>query len=100
MREVASPFSDTAASVILIRNGCRLYAYRNECPHSHGRLNSQTGRFLTGDGTQLLCAYHLARFRFSDGYCTDGPCRGKSLCAVEVSEVRGSVFAACPGATG
>jgi nitrite reductase/ring-hydroxylating ferredoxin subunit len=31
-----------------------------------------------------MCAHHSALFRFEDGKCIDGPCKGASLDAVQV----------------
>ena len=35
--------------------------------------------FFDRSGNYLLCTSHGAHFHPDDGYCTRGPCRGKSL---------------------
>lgn len=65
--------------VILVREGGTLRAYRNECPHQPLPLNIDR---LRTAGREMLCDHHPARFRFADGYCTEGPCAGASLVAL------------------
>jgi nitrite reductase/ring-hydroxylating ferredoxin subunit len=62
------------------REGVLLYI--NACPHLGVPLDWQPGKFLTVDGTRIMCATHGAEFRISDGYCVRGPCRGDSLTKV------------------
>lgn len=70
-------------SLIVIKLGARIVAYRNICPHAGRPLNWAPGKFLYAHG-QLVCAAHGASFRPEDGYCLGGPCRGASLAAVNV----------------
>jgi nitrite reductase/ring-hydroxylating ferredoxin subunit len=73
--------------IFLIRKDGAVYAYLNLCPHAATRLDNWPDRFLTQDERQILCGNHAALFRIEDGFCTSGPCAGKSLEAVPV-EVR------------
>jgi len=73
--------------IFLVRKGGAVYAYLNLCPHAATRLDNWPDRFLTQDETQILCGNHAALFRIEDGFCTSGPCAGKSLERVPV-EVR------------
>jgi nitrite reductase/ring-hydroxylating ferredoxin subunit len=72
----------------VVREGDRVFAYLNRCPHAGHPLNWQPDRFLTADGTQLLCSSHGARFVIDTGYCVAGPCVGRGLVGLAV-EVQG-----------
>jgi nitrite reductase/ring-hydroxylating ferredoxin subunit len=80
-------------SIILLRQGQRVLAYRNECPHTGRRLDWAPGRFLI-DGNQLVCAAHGACFHIDSGRCVSGPPRGDTLRAVAVEVIDGAVVAA------
>lgn len=75
---------DAASSVVVVRNGDRIRAWRNICPHAGRFLNWAPGKFLFSKQGDLVCAAHGAVFRTRDGLCTDGPCRGSSLVPVPV----------------
>jgi nitrite reductase/ring-hydroxylating ferredoxin subunit len=68
-------------SIIVHRDGNRLAAWRNACPHQGRRLDYVPGKFLI-DGNNLVCAAHGASFRLADGVCVAGPCRGERLQAL------------------
>lgn len=53
--------------------------YRNACPHLGVPLDWAPDRFLSADGSVIMCGTHGAEFRIADGYCLRGPCREKSL---------------------
>jgi len=72
--------------LILLRQGARVYAYHNECPHAGRRLDWAPGRFLIENG-QLICASHGASFYIESGRCHAGPCRGAGLAAVPVEVI-------------
>jgi nitrite reductase/ring-hydroxylating ferredoxin subunit len=55
-------------------------AFVNLCPHFWIPLNVRETPAIFRD--HVLCANHYAAFRFSDGYCVEGPCVGSSLDAV------------------
>jgi nitrite reductase/ring-hydroxylating ferredoxin subunit len=79
-------------TLIVIRLGATVVAYRNICPHAGRPLNWAPGRFLFAHG-QLVCAAHGASFRPEDGYCLGGPCKGSSLAPVTVRVEQGQVEA-------
>lgn len=84
----------TAAShldIFLIRKDGAVYGYLNLCPHAATRLDNWPDRFLTQDENRILCGNHAALFRIEDGFCTSGPCAGKSLEAVPVVVTDGMV---------
>jgi len=68
----------------LVRDGIRVYAYVNSCPHIGTPLDFLPDRFLTADRREILCSTHGARFEIASGRCTAGPCRGRSLVPLSV----------------
>ncbi len=70
--------------LFVVRRGGRVHGYRNACPHVGVPLDWTEDRFMTLDGTHLLCGTHGAQFRVEDGYCVLGPCKGKSLTPLPV----------------
>ena len=78
-------FEIAGTMVMAIRQGDRVFAYVNSCPHVGTPLDMWPGRFLTKDGDYILCATHGALFRIEDGHCIAGPCAGQALKAVDVA---------------
>lgn len=78
---------DSASSVVVVRQGDALRAWRNICPHAGRFLNWAPGKFLFSKQGDLVCAAHGAVFRIEDGLCTDGPCRGSSLLPVPIERL-------------
>ncbi|MCY1350187.1 Rieske [2Fe-2S] domain protein [compost metagenome] len=70
--------------LVAVRKGEQVWVYRNCCPHFSVGLDFQPGVFCTYRGQVLMCAHHSALFRFEDGQCIDGPCKGARLEAVPV----------------
>lgn len=62
----------------VVRRGARVFAYVNRCPHAGHPLNWRPDRFLSPDGSVILCASHGALFDF-EGTCIAGPCEGRGL---------------------
>lgn len=84
--------------VFVVRDGRRLHGYVNACPHLGTPLEFQPDRFLTADGSFILCSTHGALFRIEDGYCIAGPCAGRSLTGVGlVVDPSGAVLLAPSG---
>ncbi|MDB6164179.1 MAG: rieske [2Fe-2S] domain protein [Xanthomonadaceae bacterium] len=73
------------ASLIVYRQGDRLRAWHNVCPHAGRRLDWSPGRFLMSRDCLLVCAVHGASFETDQGRCVAGPCLGERLRAVAVS---------------
>lgn len=63
----------------LVRADGKVHAYVNRCPHAGHPLNLKPHRFLTHDGSLIVCSSHGALFEKSTGYCIAGPCAGASL---------------------
>ncbi len=53
--------------VVLFRQGETVLAYRNMCPHFLLPLNAGPGRFIMLKDGLVMCAWHSAVFRVSDG---------------------------------
>ncbi len=77
-------------NLVLVRQGSRVFAYHNECPHAGRRLDWAPGKFLI-DGGFLICAAHGAMFGIESGRCFAGPCMGSGLATVPVDVVEGEV---------
>ncbi len=90
--EVRLDPGDPGSSVVVLRRGEQVYAYRNLCPHAGRFLNWAPGRFLFDQG-RLVCAAHGAVFEVDSGTCVDGPCRGSALVPVPVRWLDGGRLA-------
>lgn len=71
----------------LVKAGAEVRAYVNRCAHLALPLNLLPDRFLTHDGSMILCSAHGAIFEKATGYCVAGPCSGLSLAAVPVQVI-------------
>ncbi|MFT3761162.1 MAG: Rieske (2Fe-2S) protein [Pseudoxanthomonas sp.] len=96
--EVAAVLEGDAESLILYRDGERVRAWLNVCPHAGRRLDWAPGKFLMSRDGLLVCAAHGASFELANGDCVAGPCRGDALRAVAVEVIEGEVRLAA-GAT-
>ena len=79
---------------LVVRAGAQLRGYVNRCPHAGHPLNLLPDRFLTPDGTLLLCSSHGALFEKGNGYCVAGPCAGRSLTPIALEVRDGFVLVA------
>lgn len=80
----------------VVRLGDDVYAYQNFCVHVGHPLNWQPDRFLTEDGTQIICSSHGAVYEIDSGICVEGPCVGKALRRVNVEIRDGEVVVEGP----
>ena len=78
-------------SLILVRDGERVHAFLNVCPHAGRRLDWAPGKFLLSRDGHLVCAAHGAAFELPSGRCVGGPCRGDALRRVDVETDAGDV---------
>jgi nitrite reductase/ring-hydroxylating ferredoxin subunit len=74
-----------------IRRGDAVHVYVNACPHLGISLDWAPDKFLTADGSLIICSTHGAEFQIEDGYCLRGPCHGLSLEAVETWITDGTI---------
>ena len=72
------------AGLVAVRQGEQVWVYVNRCPHFSVPLDFNPQQFCTYRGKVLMCAHHSAMFRYDDGHCIDGPCKGAQLEAVPV----------------
>ena len=63
----------------VVRVGEVVRGYLNRCPHAGHPLDLLPQRFLTADGTLILCSSHGALFEKATGLCVAGPCAGRAL---------------------
>jgi len=63
----------------VVRVGATVRGYLNRCPHAGHPLDLLPQRFLTADGSLILCSSHGALFEKATGYCVAGPCMGRAL---------------------
>ena len=71
----------------LVQSGSSVHGYVNRCAHQALPLNYLPDRFLTHDGSMILCTAHGAIFEKSTGFCVSGPCAGRSLVRIAVRVV-------------
>jgi nitrite reductase/ring-hydroxylating ferredoxin subunit len=74
------------ATGFVIRYQDKPYAYVNQCAHVPVELDWNQGDFFTAQKDFLICATHGAHYRPDNGFCVMGPCKGKSLKALAVTE--------------
>ena len=84
------------APLIVVREGERVCAWRNVCPHNGSPLSRDRHDFLeTREGErQLRCNVHQAYFRLDDGLCTAGPCEGQRLEPVDLEQIGNRLYLA------
>jgi nitrite reductase/ring-hydroxylating ferredoxin subunit len=90
---VEVPSTTGGFPIVLTRQGERVHAFHNECPHAGRRLDWVPGRFLI-ENRMLICAAHGAAFTLDSGHCVAGPCRGQGLVRFPVGVRDGSVVLA------
>lgn len=76
----------------LVRTRDAVHAYLNRCPHAGHGLDLLPHRFLTPDGSLILCGSHGALFEKSTGACVAGPCNGRALTPIGVRVEGGYVL--------
>lgn len=80
----------------VVRRGDEVFAYQNYCMHVGHPLNWQPDRFLSENGSLIICASHGALYEIDSGVCVSGPCPGKTLRAVEVEVRNGCIVVKGP----
>lgn len=75
-----------------IRHRGRVFAYLNECGHVPAQLDWMPGEFFDISHNYLVCATHGAYYSPATGLCLGGPCKGRSLTALAVTEIDGQVY--------
>lgn len=84
--------ADGREQAFAIRYQGRVHAYHNRCAHVFVELDWQPGQFFDSTGLYLICATHGATYAPDSGYCVAGPCRGRQLEPVAITERDGGVY--------
>jgi nitrite reductase/ring-hydroxylating ferredoxin subunit len=72
-------------TVLVVRYGETLHAWRDACPHHGGTpMAWKKDEYLNGARDRIVCAAHGAQFDIETGVCTLGPCLGQRLQAVQL----------------
>jgi len=79
-------------TAFLIRYQETVRAYINECAHTPVELDMDDGRVFDETGRFLICATHGATYDPADGSCQGGPCAGRGLISLAVSEKDGYIY--------
>jgi nitrite reductase/ring-hydroxylating ferredoxin subunit len=87
-------------TVFVLRRPDGARAYLNRCPHQSSRLEFRKDRFLSADGTRVICHGHGAHFDPDTGVCTHGACLGQSLEPVPCRIEHGCVWILLRGPLG
>lgn len=70
--------------LILLRSGERIRAFINRCAHFGVPLAAKESQLIFTPHRHITCNIHYARYRWEDGICDTGECRGESLTPVTV----------------
>lgn len=87
--ELLTPAGPVPAFVFRWRGA--VHAYVNRCAHVPVELDWNPGKFLDTSGDWLICATHGALYEPASGECVAGPCVGRRLQGVPVSEQNGVI---------
>ena len=74
------------ATGFVVRYQGKAHAYVNQCAHVPIELDWKQGEFFTLAKDYIICATHGANYTPDTGHCVMGPCKGKSLQAIPVTE--------------
>lgn len=88
----ALPELGAHVSGFVLRYDGNVHAYINQCAHLPVELDWNEGEFLSRDQQHLICATHGALYQPQTGICVMGPCQGKALRKLEVTEQDQQVF--------
>jgi nitrite reductase/ring-hydroxylating ferredoxin subunit len=71
-------------TLLVVRQGERLYAYADACPHHGTPMAWRKDAYLNAAGDRIVCGAHGALFEITSGRCTLGPCLGEALTPVRL----------------
>ncbi|MGI3166346.1 Rieske (2Fe-2S) protein [Pseudooceanicola sp. 200-1SW] len=82
------PLPGAPRQVIVVNRAGRLDAYMDSCPHYRGGtpMAWRKDAYLNAAGTHLACHAHGALFDIDTGACVSGPCLGRKLTRVPLTE--------------
>ena len=90
--ETRAPSPARSHGAFAIRFGGRVYAYINRCAHIPTQLDWMEGEFFEASKLYLICSTHGAVYEPESGRCAGGPCRGRGLQPLAVSERDGHIY--------
>ncbi len=86
LREITSdtstPGEPAVFRYLLLRSGDAVRAFVNRCAHFGVPLAARQDLLKFLPHLQVTCNVHYAHYRWSDGLCTAGDCKGESLLAI------------------
>ncbi len=85
-------FERRGQRLFVVRQGERVVAYHNRCPHLGIDLEWLDDQFLDAEGHFIQCAMHGALFLIDSGLCISGPCQNQSLSPIPCDVREGEVF--------
>lgn len=68
------------------------HAYVNRCAHVPVELDWQEGDFFDLTRHYIICSTHGAHYEPATGHCVMGPCQGRSLMPLSVTERDGQIY--------
>jgi nitrite reductase/ring-hydroxylating ferredoxin subunit len=72
-------------TIIVVRQGRRVYAWLDVCPHQGTPMAWRRHAYLNAARDRIVCNAHGALFDIQTGVCTLGPCLGQSLTPVALN---------------
>jgi nitrite reductase/ring-hydroxylating ferredoxin subunit len=73
-----------AYPLLLVRDGEKIRAYVNACPHQYLPLDHRGDQLLSADGRMLMCTAHGARFDLRTGEAINGADCGLDAVPVKI----------------
>ncbi|MBO69107.1 MAG: (2Fe-2S)-binding protein [Acidiferrobacteraceae bacterium] len=70
----------------VVRHSSGVAAYINRCSHLALELDWSQGTFFDIDKASIICSTHGALYEAVTGECIGGPCAGKPLETIQVTE--------------
>jgi nitrite reductase/ring-hydroxylating ferredoxin subunit len=78
-------------SAFAVRFDNAAVAYLNRCAHVPAEMDWQPGQFWDMDKRFIVCSMHGALYEPADGLCVSGPCPGKHLIPIALTESQGQI---------
>jgi nitrite reductase/ring-hydroxylating ferredoxin subunit len=86
------PLGDGHDTMLVVRRGNRLHAWRDACPHIDGvPMAWRKDAYLNAGRDRIVCSAHGALFDIVTGVCVLGPCIGQALQPLHLT-VRGDTL--------
>ncbi|MGH8225558.1 MAG: Rieske (2Fe-2S) protein [Gammaproteobacteria bacterium] len=97
-RGFSPPGARAPDEYFVVRRGDKLACFSNACAHMGNPLNWAPDRFLSRDGSLILCPSHGAIYDPLSGECRGGPCNGQGLTRWPVTLRDGIIMVEVPPA--